>query len=506
LKSFFEPESLAIVGASANPVRIGHVMAETMLTNRNQGIFKGKVFLVNPKHEEILSEKCYSSLSAVPSWVETIVIAIPALSVPQVIEEAGNSGTKAAIVISSGFAEIGNRELEEKLLSVARKCDVRIIGPNCLGIYDAYTGMDTLFLPEVKYLSDGREVVATPRPKAGSITLLTQSGAFGAAALDYMAGHAMGIRCFVSYGNRCDVAEDELLEYFGHDERTKVVLLYVEGLTRGRGLIERAKDTVRRKPIVALKAGRTQAGTRAAASHTGALAGSDKVYEGAFRQAGIIRARNVEEFFDFARAFALQPPGQTKSIAILTNAGGPGIMAADALEESGLDVRPLSEQTLAKFSEFKAKGLLLPIVSGHNPIDLTAEATSAMYQLALSTLLDDPEIGGVVLFVQHHAPTILDDVVDPVANTVERHGKPVTVCDMGGAEMAQAMRQAFEKRGLPSYSMPERAARSLWALVNYGSYLKQHGPMEHGSKNERPEGDPQREPQKSRIFPAEDRG
>ena len=446
-----------------------------MVANSQRGIFKGHVFLVNPKHEEILGEKCYPSLSAIPDQIETVLIAIPAANVPQTIEEAGKARAKAAIVISSGFAEVGNRSLENELVETAQKYGVRIIGPNCLGIYDAYTGMDTLFLPEHKFLSDGREVVATPRPRTGAVSFLTQSGAFGAAALDYMAGHGMGIRGFVSYGNRCDVTEDELLEYFENDPKTRVIMMYVEGLAKARDFLTRAEQTSKIKPIVALKSGKTEAGTRAAASHTAALAGMEQIYEGAFRQAGIIRVHNVEELFDFGRALVLQPPSCTKNVAVLTNAGGPGIIAADALEEAGLIVQRFPDRIMSKFSDYKAKKLLLPVQSGFNPMDLSAEATSDMFALAISAILEDPEIGGLVLITLHHAPTILDDAADIIAKTVPKYKKPVTVCDMGGTEMAQAMRMAYEKRGLPSYSVPERAARALWALTYYGTYLRDHG-------------------------------
>jgi len=450
-------------------------MAQNMVTNRNRGLFKGQVYLVNPNHTEILGDKCYPAVSAISKPVETVLVAVAAHLVPGVIDDAGKAGAKAAIVISSGFAEIGNHELEHQIVDIARKYDVRIIGPNCLGIYDAYTGIDTLFLPETKFLSDGREVVATPRPRPGSVSFLTQSGAFGAAALDYMAGHGMGIRGFVSYGNRCDVTEDELLEYFGQDDKTAVILMYVEGLAKAREFIEKAKTTSAKKPVVALKSGKTTAGTRAATSHTAALAGMDAIYDGAFRQAGIIRVHDVEELFDFGRALTLQPPGYSKSVAVLTNAGGPGIIAADALESSGLRVDKFPERILSKFADYKAKNLLLPVLSGFNPMDLSAEASSEMFSLALSTILEDPEIGGAVVIALHHAPTILDDAVGVIAETLPRYKKPVTVCDMGGTEMAEAMRSAFEKRGVPSYSVPERASRALWALIYYGTYLREHG-------------------------------
>jgi acyl-CoA synthetase (NDP forming) len=450
-----------------------------MMQHCTRGIFKGEVYLVNPNHEEIFGRRCYPSISDVPGNVETVVVAIPAAKVPDVLEESGRAGAKAAIVISSGFAEIGNRDLERRLLDTAQKYGVRIIGPNCLGIYDAYTGLDTLFLPEMKFLSDGREVVATPRPKPGSISLLTQSGAFGASALDYMAGHWMGIRAFVSYGNRCDVTEDELLEYFADDNRTDVILVYVEGLARGRDFLNKAKQTVMKKPIVAMKSGRTEAGKRAAASHTAALAGSDQIYEGVFKQVGIIRARNVEEFFDFGRALALQPAGYTENAAVLTNAGGPGIMAADALEESGLTLKRFPEGIMSRIADYKSKNLLLPVLSGYNPLDLTAEATGKMFELALSMILENEEIGGTVVIASHHAPTILDDAVEIIAKTVRKYRKPVTVCDIGGTEMAIAMRSSFEKRSVPSYETPERAARALWALIYYGTYLKDHGVVQN---------------------------
>jgi len=463
------------VGASETRNRIGYVLAENMLTNRRRGIFKGEVYLVNPKHQHMLGEDCYPRVSDIPRSVETVLIAIPSIHVLDAIEDAGQAGAIAGIVISSGFAEIGNIELENQLIETASKYNLRILGPNCLGVYDPYTGMDTLFLPETKLLSDGREVVATPRPRPGAVSLLTQSGAFGCAALDYMAGpHGIGIRRFVSYGNRCDVTESELLEFFGEDAQTKVILTYLEGLSDGRTFIEKAKEITKRKPVVALKSGRSEAGKRAATSHTAALAGSDQIYQGAFRQAGIIRAQNVEEFFDFARALVMQPPGLTNNVAVVTNAGGPGIIATDALEGSGLEVRKFSERIMSKFSDLKADKRLLPVLSGANPIDLTAEATSHMFALTLSILLDDPSIGGIVLIALHHAPTILDDAVGMIAEVIAKRAKPVTVCDMGETEMAETMRTMFEKRGIPSFSMPERAARALWALICYGRYLRAH--------------------------------
>lgn len=471
IRPFFEPSSVAVIGASPIITKVGYVVLHNLLTNKEKWIFDGEIYPVNPKYSEVLGVKCYPSLKSIKESVETIIIAIPAQIVPSVMEEAAEIGVKAAIIISSGFSEVGNVKLEEEVKRIGLRSGIRIIGPNCLGVYDPYSGMDTLFLPEVKKLSSGREVVATPRPFPGSIILISQSGAFGAAALDYMAGHGIGVRCFVSLGNRCDVAEHELLLYFSEDKKTKVNLLYIEGIGNGRGFFEASKEVSTLKPIVALKAGKTSAGARAAASHTGALSGVDQIYGAVFKQSGIVRAMNLEELFDMGRALNLQPPARGKKVAILTNGGGPGIVAADTCEESGLSVVKLSDNIINRFEDLKKKGELLPIMANSNPVDLTALATSDMYVKALRILLDDKDIDGVLVITLPQTPSILDDVIEKVADVSMEQKKPVVACVMGGTEMAEEFRVRFEKSGVPSYSMPERAARAIYSLMEYGMYL-----------------------------------
>ena len=472
LRPFFNPRSLAVIGASPIAHKVGNIIVHSLIENKQRGLLKAELFPINPKYSTVLGEKCYPSLRELPQDVETLVVVIPAQGVPSVIEEGASKNARAAIVISSGFREVGNTELDEKLVKAGRETGIRIIGPNCLGIYDPYSGMDTLFLPEVKMLSNGREVVATPRPLPGYLSLISQSGGFGVAALDYMAGRMMGVRTFVSLGNRCDVDEHELLDFFRRDEKTKVVLLYIEGLRSGRDFLDAARQFTKSKPIVALKSGRTESGARAAASHTAALAGVDKIYDAAFTQSGVIRAQTLEEFFDMGRALQFQKPALGNRISILTNAGGPGIIAADTSIESGLRVDSLSEDTLAKLKDMKARGELLEIMTGANPIDLSGQGTSEMFAKVLKILIDAPEVDGLIVMAFHQAPPILDDVVQAIAETHKDCVKPILACDVGGTEMAEEFRSRFEKYGIPAYETPERVARAMYALAKYGQHLE----------------------------------
>jgi len=472
LRPFFNPRSLAVIGASPIAHKVGNIIVHSLIENKQRGLLKAELFPINPKYSTVLGEKCYPSLRELPQDVETLVVVIPAQGVPSVIEEGASKNARAAIVISSGFREVGNTELDEKLVKAGMETGTRIIGPNCLGIYDPYSGMDTLFLPEVKMLSNGREVVATPRPLPGYLSLISQSGGFGVAALDYMAGRMMGVRTFVSLGNRCDVDEHELLDFFRRDEKTKVVLLYIEGLRSGRDFLDAARQFTKSKPIVALKSGRTESGARAAASHTAALAGVDKIYDAAFTQSGVIRAQTLEEFFDMGRALQFQKPALGNRISILTNAGGPGIIAADTSIESGLRVDSLSEDTLAKLKDMKARGELLEIMTGANPIDLSGQGTSEMFAKVLKILIDAPEVDGLIVMAFHQAPPILDDVVQAIAETHKDCVKPILACDVGGTEMAEEFRSRFEKYGIPAYETPERVARAMYALAKYGQHLE----------------------------------
>jgi acyl-CoA synthetase (NDP forming) len=470
--TFFNPKSVAIVGASKKINKAGHVIFKNFAENKRRGVFKGELFPVNLHESHILGYKTFPSLSKIPGEIELVVIVVPADAVIDTMKEAWKKKVKAAVIITAGFSEIGNAELEETLTSIARKARIRVLGPNCLGVFDVSTGVDMLFLPETKVLSTGDEFVATPRPMAGHIAIITQSGAFGVAALDYLTGRQIGVSKFVSFGNKCDVDEAEMLEYFFHDDETSVILLYSEAIEAGRKFMKAARRVTKRKPIVAFKSGRTRAGARAAASHTGAIAGSDRIYDAAFAQTGVIRVRDMEEFFDVGKAFAFQPPAPGNNIGILTDAGGPSVMAVDECELRGLTVKRFSENTLSKFEKLKIEGKLPRFATNLNPVDITGSATSEMFELSARIMLEAPEIDGLILLGLHHTPALQEDFVDRTATLIKHCTKPVVACDIGETEMALFIRSRFEKLGIPAYSSPEDAARSMAALAKYGDYLR----------------------------------
>lgn len=469
---FFDPKSVAVVGASKSVHKAGNVIFKNFVENKRRGVFRGELYPVNLNEDYVLGYKCFSSLVRIVGDIELVVIVVPASAVLDVMEQAAKKGVKAAVIVTAGFSEIGEIELENAIVSIARKANIRVLGPNCLGVYDISTGVDMLFLPETKVLSTGDEFVATPRPMSGNIAMITQSGAFGVAALDYLSGRQMGVSKFVSFGNKCDVAEAEMLEYFSADDQTWVILLYAEAIEAGREFMEAAEKVTRAKPIVAFKSGKTKAGARAAASHTGAIAGSDRIYDAAFSHVGVIRVRDMEEFFDVGKAFAFQPPASGNNIGILTDAGGPSVMAVDECESRDLNVKRFSDEVLAEFEDLKRKGKLPRFSTNLNPVDITGSATSAMFELSAKILLDAPEVDGLIVLGLHHTPALQEDFVDRIAGLVKDCRKPVVACDIGETEMAMFIRSRFEKLGIPAYSSPEDAARAMAALVHYGSYLK----------------------------------
>jgi acyl-CoA synthetase (NDP forming) len=475
LDTFFNPRSVGIIGATKKTDKAGHVIFRNFASNKTRGIFKGEVYPINPNEESILGFKCYPSITEIPGELEAIVIVVPAKIVPQIMEEAAAKKVKTAIIITSGFREIGNTALEEQIAATAKKAGTRILGPNCLGVYYLKTGVDTLFLPETKVLTTGDEVVATPRPLSGNIAIVTQSGAFGVAALDYLAGRQIGISKFVSFGNKCDVTESEMMHYLLYDRETRAILLYVEDIKHGREFLKIADKVTVKKPIVALKAGRSAAGARAAASHTGAIAGSDRIYDAAFEQSGVIRARDMEEFFDAGKALAMQPPALGSKIGVLTDAGGPGIMAVDECVSNGLAVERFSDETLQKFQKLKDEGVLLKFAATGNPVDLTGSVTDDMFEVAADIMFQDSAIDGIILLGLHHSPALREKYIDSVGKVSSKYSKPIVMCDIGETEMALYTRFRFDKLGIPSYPSPEDAARAMKALVSYGAHLRKKG-------------------------------
>jgi acetyl coenzyme A synthetase (ADP forming)-like protein len=478
MNTFFEPKAVAVIGASRRTMKAGHVIFKNFVINKQRGLFKAKLFAVNPNDKTIQGFPCYPSILDIKDDIDLAVIVVPAKFVPEVMKEVAQKGVKAAAIITSGFSEIGNNELEKEVTDIAKKAGIRVLGPNCLGVYDSKTGVDMLFLPETKTLTTGDEVVATPRPMAGPTAIVTQSGAFGAAALDYLAGKQMGVSKFVSFGNKADVTASEMLDYLLHDPKTQVILFYSESITDGREFMKIAERVTYKKPIIALKVGRSAAGARAAASHTGSIAGSDQIYDSAFHQVGVLRANDFEEFFDMGKVLDAQPPIPGNTVAIITDAGGPGIMAVDECVRQGLNVKKFSDETIAKFEKLKQEGKIPRFATNYNPVDLTGSVTSEMFEEGIRILFEDPEIDGIIVLGLHHLPALQEDFVDRVAALWKKYNKSVVACDVGETEMALHIRSRFDKLGIPAYFSPEDAARAMAALSKYGMYLKKHGKLD----------------------------
>ncbi|MEZ0345460.1 MAG: CoA-binding protein [Infirmifilum sp.] len=477
LRPFFDPKGVALIGASREEEKPGHVILKLLLENKKNGILQAPIYPVNPNADVILGQKVYKSISDLPGEVDLAIIVVPARFVPSIVSELGDKGVKAVVVISSGFSEIGRTDLEEALKIEARKKGIRVLGPNCVGIFSPWTGVDTIFLPYTKRLSDGRDVLSAPRPPRGHVALISQSGAVGTAALDYMHGEGIGLSYFFSIGNKADVDEVELIQALGDDEKTRVILLYLESIARGRAFIEVASKVSAKKPIIAMKTGRTQAGRRAAASHTASLAGTDEIYEAAFRRSGVIRAQDIEELFDFAKAFATQPPPQGPRIAIVTDGGGAGVMATDMAEFLGLQVPELKGETRAKLEDLRREGRVPEFAQLSNPVDLTGSATSEMFVDATRVLLESPDVDAVAILALHQVPGIPDpvDLARKLSSLAKGYSKPVVAVDTGWSEAALLERKEFDKNGIPAYPTPERAIKALWALEKYGEWLRQRG-------------------------------
>jgi len=451
IEPFFNPRSVAIIGASAKQKKIGYVIAKNFVES-----FKGKFFMVNPSTKEIFGHESYPSVKSIPEEVDMAVIAIPAPVVPDVLEECGEKGVKAAIVISGGFKEIGDdgAKLEEKLVEISQKHGIRLIGPNCMGVFDSTSMVDTLFIPRYRL----------GRPPKGKVAFISQSGASGIAFLDWAAGERIGISKFVSYGNAADVSEADLLEFLVNDEETKVIAMYLEGIKEGREFVEAASELTKTKPVLVLKSGSTSAGARAALSHTGVLAGSDEIFDAVVRQTGIIRVYDWEEMFDLARVLALQPAAKGNRVAVITNGGGAGVMVSDEIEKLGLKLADLDEKTTAGL-----KATFPSHVIVRNPIDLTGDADNERYRVAIEAALGDKFVDALLLVCIPHTPAVdLESFVDMVVDSSGKSGKPLVVCLPGG-RVSLEIRELFEDYGIPTYPTPRRATLSLCALTKCGN-------------------------------------
>ncbi len=457
LDSILRPSSIAVIGASRTPHTIGHEIVAALL----KGGFTGPVYPVNPKARSICAVPAFPDLRSVPGPVEQAIVVVPAPLVRGVVEECVELGVQGLVVISAGFREIGpdGAAAEKALVDYVRARGVRMVGPNCMGVLNAdpAVAMNGTFYPNL--------------PPFGRAAFVSQSGALGLSVLDYAREYGIGIAQFVSVGNKADVSGNDLLEAWEADPGIDVILMYVESFGNPRKFLELAARISKTKPIIAVKSGRSRAGAQAASSHTGALAASDVVVGAMLTQAGVLRADSVEELFDFAMAFSGQPLPKSRRTAVVTNAGGPGILAADALDAKGLEVAPLSPETVERL-----KPLFPSYASIRNPLDMIASATPAGYRSALTSLLADPVMDSVVAIFVPPLGVSQVDVSEAIAEAAIAHrGKPVLAVLMGH-EGLPAGKAGLHHAGIPAYVFPESAARALSALWRQAEY--QSRPLE----------------------------
>jgi acetyl coenzyme A synthetase (ADP forming)-like protein len=451
LKPIFSPKSIAVIGASRSPMKIGYEILQNILV---QG-YTGKVYPINPETPMIMGLKTQPSVLAVKDDIDLAIIAVPAEFVPKVMTECAKKKVKGVIVISSGFGETGEKGklLEEEVLQIARKGGMRLIGPNTLGYKDPIDNLDAAF------------VFGMPRP--GEIALISQSGALCIGMIYYANGEHIGLSRVISVGNKADVDDADLIDYLDNDPSTKIIAMYIEGIKDGKKFLDSARRC--QKPIVAIKAGRTPAGSAAASTHTGSLSGSDAVYDSAFKQVHIQRAYDVIELFDFARALAYQPPTLSNKVGIISNGGGAGIMIADWCESIGLKVPNLSKKTIEALRPH-----LPSIMSARNPLDVAGDARFHRYHATGSIMLSDPNVDALIMTCVHAGIARPREYVGAVIKLVEEKRnlkKPIVACWVGGPEVDEVV-QELRVKNIPVYPSAMRAAKAVRSLYDEGRRLE----------------------------------
>ncbi len=463
---FFRPSSIAVAGASDDQTKLASIIFSNLLRNHRQGVLKASLYPLNPAHKKVGGLKCYPTLDALPEAPELLVVAVPASSALELVKEAAESGVKAVIMISSGFAEVGRKELEMEVLAIARRKGMRILGPNTMGLLDTTSGVDSLFLLPTKKLDSGREVPSLLKPSKGGVVIITQSGHLSEIVSEELAAEGIGLRALVGTGNQLDVSVEDIIDYFAEDDETKVIAVYLEGIKDGRRFIRLAKKASRRKPVVVFKLGKTTSGARAALTHTASLVGDYEAYRAAFRAAGVVEAESLQELADLCVTFSLLPPRRGTRLVIVTNAGGVGAVAADEAERNGLEVNPPSRSTATAIRKRFQGSLFISNASLGNPLDLTATAPTADFAEATAIALGSKDYDMALVLPTHQTPAIGPDISSRIAEAVSRTGKPACACVMGRAEFAGMIHADFIRHGMPSFPTPERTVRALAALAN----------------------------------------
>lgn len=454
LECLFNPSTIAVIGASEEEKKIGHVIFKNLVS---QG-FKGKVFPINPKRKEILGVPCYPTVKEIPENVDLAIIVVPAKVVPQVLMDCAQKGVKGVVVITAGFREIGNEgaKLERQIVEIAKSSNIKMVGPNCLGIINTFIGMNATFASHI--------------PPKGRISFFSQSGALGVALIDWAIENNFGFGKFVSLGNKADLNECDFLEYFGEDPDTDIILGYIEDVREGKRFIEVASRVAKKKPVILIKAGATEAGAMAASSHTGALSGSDKAFNEAFRKTGIIRVEGIKDLFEVAEIFKNLKFPKGNKLLIVTNAGGPGIIAADTADKLGLKLHPMSKESI----EFLAERL--PSTAAlYNPIDVIGDATSERYKLVLERAIVDENVEGICVILTPQAITDVENVAKEIIEKSKITDKPIVGCFIGGKRVKEGVRM-LKEANIPCYEDPSVAIKAYKTLVDFVSFRKRKEP------------------------------
>jgi acetyltransferase len=450
LDVFFKPKTVAVIGATENPNTVGRTLFWNLMTSP----FGGTVYPVNPKRASVLGVKAYPSISEIPEAVDLAVVVTPPVSIPGLIAECGANGVQGAIVISAGFKEIGpeGAAIERQLLVEAQKANIRIIGPNCLGVMSPLSGMNATF--------------ATAIARPGSVGFISQSGALCTAVLDWSLKEMVGFSAFVSVGSMVDVGWGDLIYYLGNDPKTRSIVIYMETIGNARSFLSAAREVALTKPIIIIKPGRTAAAAKAAASHTGSLTGSDEVLEAAFRRSGVLRVNNIADLFYMAEVLAKQPRPKGPRLTIVTNAGGPGVLATDALITGGGELSDLTPETM------EAYNAVLPATWSHNnPVDIIGDASPERYAKALEIAAKDPNSDGMLVILTPQAMTDPTQIAEQLKPLAKLEGKPVIASWMGGVDVA-AGEEILNRANIPTFPYPDTAARAFNYMWQYSDNLR----------------------------------
>jgi len=449
----FWPDSVAVIGASNQEGKVGNAIMKSLKRR-----YEGKIYPVNIKEEEVLGIQAHESVSDIGSEIDLAIICLPAKIIPDIVKQCGRSGIKNIILVSAGFSEAGREDLEDEVKKIVEEHNMNLLGPNCLGIYNPWNELDTIFNPPERQ----------SRPDPGSVAFLSQSGAFGAAVLDWFSESNIGLSKFVSYGNRADIDEADLVDYISEDEKTDHLIFYIEGLKKGRKFFEAARKS--EKPILAIKSGWTEKGSSAATSHTASLAGKDGVYDGAFKQSDIIRLRTIREMFNGAKALSFQPLPKGKNVGIVTNGGGAGVMSTDSLVEKGLSLAEFSEETKDKFEEAVEEGEIPDHATLKNPVDIVGDAPSERYKKAMEITLEEKNVDVLLVICLFQSPALDEDIVEKLDELQEK-GKPIITIASGG-EFTHKMTEKIEKRDIPVYQTPEDAIQAVKVICECGEICR----------------------------------